>query len=108
MEGSKISLEWTPFALGCLDEIHDYITYQEKSIQPANILINRIFDRVEQPTEFPESGQKEPLLKELDSRYLVEGSYKIIYEYHQKSRLVVITDVFHTKQYPAKIKRTSK
>ena len=110
MQDKEIILDWTPFALSCLDEIHDYITFKEKRPDPANKIINTIFDRVEQLKTFPESGQVEPLLKEIsqDSRYLVEASYKIIYEYHPVHASVIITDVFHTSQYPVKIQRSSK
>ncbi len=110
MQNKEISLNWTPFALGCLDEIHAYITYKEKSPEQANKLIARVFDRVEQLKNFPDSGQKEPLLTDVgqDSRYLVEASYKIIYEYHPIHRLIIVTDIFHTSQYPVKIKRSSK
>jgi len=102
-------LDWTPFALSRLNEIHDYILFKEKSIEIADTLIFSIFDRTEQLKNFPESGQKELLLKEkgLDSRYLVEASYKIIYEFHPSIQSVIVTDVFHTSQYPLKIQRSS-
>ena len=110
MQGKEITLDWTPFALSCLNEIHDHITYKEKGSDQANKLVDKIFDRVEQLKSFPESGQKEPLLIEIgqESRYLVEASYKIIYEYHPVHSLVIITDVFQTSQYPVKIKRSLK
>jgi len=110
MPNKSIRLDWTPFALSCLDEIHDYIIFKEKSTELANKLVNRIFDRVDQLKDFPESGQQEPLLKEsgYNGRYLVEASYKIIYEYHPLHKTVIIIDVFHTSQYPVKIRRSSK
>ena len=51
---------------------------------------------------FPESGQKELLLQKMgqNSRYVVEGNYKIIYEYYQTENNIIITDIFHTKQNP--------
>jgi len=47
-------------------------------------------------------------LKEIgqDSRFLVEASYKIIYEYHPGHRAIIVTDVFHTSQNPNKIGRS--
>jgi len=93
-----------------LNEIYDYIVFREKSNSPAQKLINRVFKKTDQLSEFPESGQPEPLLVEKgqDSRYLVEASYKIIFEYHSLKELVVITDVYHTSQNPVKIERSFK
>ncbi len=110
MPSNEITIKWTPFALSCLDDIHDYITSQEKSSKPANHLIEIIFDKVEQLAIFPESGQKEPLLlkKGQENRYLVAYSYKIIYQYLPSLGAIVITDVFHTSQYPIKIRRSLK
>jgi plasmid stabilization system protein ParE len=109
MTSKKANLKWTPFALSCLDEIYNYIAFKEKSNLPAAKFVNAIFEKADQLIDFPESGQLEPLLTEIgqESRYLVIASYKIIYEYQPKSGLVIITDVFHTSQYPSKIKRTS-
>jgi len=109
MPENEITIEWTPFALSCLDDIYEYIVFREKSADSAIKLVNRIFDKVEQLKSFPESGQSEPLLEiGQDSRYLVEASYKIIYEYHLVHKMVIVTDVFHTRQYPGKVKRTSR
>jgi hypothetical protein len=60
---------------------------------------------VDQLQTQPESGQMEELLEHLNqnSRYLVEGNYKIIYQYSEG--VVIITDVFHVKQNPVKIKK---
>jgi plasmid stabilization system protein ParE len=109
MTRKKINIKWTPFALGCLDEIYDYIAYKEKSEDPAFNLINAIFEKVDQLRNFPESGQPETLLKEIgqDSRYLVVASYKVIYEYHSIHNTIIITDIFHSSQNPGKIKRTT-
>jgi hypothetical protein len=34
----KVNLKWTPFALGCLDEIYEHIAFKEKSDRPASKL----------------------------------------------------------------------
>ena len=65
MADKKTVVKWTPFALGCLDEIYDYIAYREKSDVLASRLINTIFERVDQLKTFPESGQPETLLKKI-------------------------------------------
>jgi toxin ParE1/3/4 len=101
---NSFSIHWTPFALECLDEIFEYIRHEAKSIIPAQKLIQKIFESTDQLKHFPFSGAKEPLLIETgqESRYLVINNYKIIYQVENKN--VIITDVFHTKQNPEKIK----
>ena len=103
MKGIKVY--WTPFALSCLTQIHRYIAEEAKSPATALKFAAKIISRTDQLEFFPESGQKEILLQEIgqDSRYLVVNSYKIIYEYHAKENLVIITDIFHTKQNPKKV-----
>lgn len=101
MKNFKIS--WTPFASRCLDEIFTYVKNRERSESPALKLILRLTERVDQLEKYPESGSPEELLKAIgqDSRYLVEASYKIIYQV--KGNEIIVTDVFHTSQDPLKI-----
>jgi plasmid stabilization system protein ParE len=105
----KITLLWTPFALKALDQIYNYIKTETYSESIANKYVLKLINRVEQLIEFPNSGQEEILLKSLlqNSRYLVEGNYKIIYQFQDNK--IIITDVFHIKQNPKKlVKRNSK
>lgn len=105
MSDRSVEVKWTPFAFQQLDEIFDYILFKEKSIDLAQQVVDRIFDRTDQLKEFPESGSPEPLLKEIrqDSRYLLEASHKIIYEYQPVMEIVIVTDVFHTSKDPSNI-----
>jgi|SRR6185436_18941750 len=102
---NDFSIHWTPFALERLDEIFEYIKHEAKSITPAQKFIQKILERSDQLKRFPLSGAKEPLLIETgqESRYLVISDFKIIYQIENKD--VIITDVFHTKQNPEKLKR---
>ena len=101
----RYTIFWTPFALARLDEIYDYISEEAKSTTPAKKLTEKIIERTSQLSDFPESGQAEGLLKAIgqQSRYLAEGNYKIIYQYEMQKNLIIITDVFHTKQNPKKL-----
>ncbi|MBI2966610.1 MAG: type II toxin-antitoxin system RelE/ParE family toxin [Bacteroidetes bacterium] len=105
----NVEIFWTPFALSRLDEIFDFISDKAQSIIPASKQIIRIIERTDQLIHFPESGQKELLLQEIgqDSRYLVEGNYKIIYEFYKNQNLIIVTDIFHTKQNPKKLLKNS-
>ena len=104
----KVKIYWTTFALKCLSEIKDYLEQETYSEKIANRYINKLTDRVEMLERFPGSGRLEELLKNLDqnSRYLTEGSYKIIYQYRDNK--VIVTDVFHVKQNPLKIIKRNK
>ena len=103
-----ITIYWTPFALKSLDKIKDYIEQKTCSKTIATKYINKLISCVEQLKQFPDSGSEEELLKRLkqNSRYLAEGNYKIIYQ--SQNNKVIITDVFHVKQNPVKIKRRIK
>lgn len=101
-----IKISWTPFALRSLDEIHEYVLNESKSESIADKLVDRIFSRTSQLSDFPESGQMEITLKERSqSRYLVEGFYKIVYIYKVEWSEVIITDIFHTSQDPIKLNK---
>lgn len=96
---------WTPFALRCLDEIHSYIIKESGAVSIADRFLEKVFDRTKQLGFFPESGVEESVLvrKGIYARYIVEGNYKIIYQYIEEKQIIVILDIFHTKQNPPKI-----
>ncbi len=104
----KNKIYQTPFALKSLDQIEDYIKQATYSQKIAKNYIQKLVNRVDQLQTQPNSGQTEELLKHLNqnSRYLVEGNYKIIYQYNLNT--IIITDVFHVKQNPAKIVKRTK
>lgn len=52
MKGKNIDIKWTPFALQCLNEIHDYIQFKEKDAEQADKLIMEIFSKVDQLKTF--------------------------------------------------------
>lgn len=56
----------------------------------------------------PEIGQEEDLLRSRKQkfRYLVFKNYKIIYWINENQGRIEINDVFDTRQYPTKIKRS--
>lgn len=96
-------VEWSSFAAQCLNEIHYYISSREKSTRPADRFIHKIIERTDILASHPFIGQSETALTEIgqNSRYLVEGNYKIIYQI--EGNVITISDVFHTKQDPRKI-----
>lgn len=105
---TNVKIYWTPFALKSLDEIKAYIEEETQSSTIAVKYLRKLIDRVEQLKSFPDSGVEEALLKRIkqNSRYLVEGNYKIIYQYQEGK--VIVTDIFHVKQNPVKIIKRNK
>ena len=104
----KRQIVWTSFSIQCLDEIFEFIFNETFSKTIAKKEVNKLISRVDQLVLFPDSGQIELLLKKIgqNSRYLVEGNYKIIYQHDEKT--IIITDVFHCSQNPRKIVSRSK
>lgn len=95
-------IKWTVFASKELEDIFDFIAFESSSALIARKQIKRIFKRTEQLIEMPLSGQIEPILSQFNIRYIVEGNYKILYKIENDS--IIITDIFHTKRNPQKMK----
>ena len=98
---------WSEFSEFQLDEIFEYYE-NETSLSVAIEIIQGILNKPEILRKSPFIGQKEPLLKErkIEYRYLVLKSFKIIYSVDEKNAEIRVADVFDTRQFPEKIKRT--
>lgn len=86
-----------------LRQIFNY--YCDKDLPAVALRIRTsIENRILYLEKFPRMGAVEEYLRELDlgHRYLVEGNYKIIYRIVSDN--VYITDIFHTRQNPSKMK----
>ena len=93
---------WSDFAAFELKNIFWYY----KSVAGRKIaqkLIDNIFKSTKQLIKYPDSGQIEESLTELNEghRYLITSNYKIIYKKVKEG--ILITDVFDTRQSPSKI-----
>ncbi|MFD2908384.1 type II toxin-antitoxin system RelE/ParE family toxin [Flavobacterium ardleyense] len=98
---------WSKFAEDQLDEIFNY--YSKKAgLRIASKLLKGIISEPNKLMKSNDIGQEEELLKQREElyRYLVFKNYKIIYSIDNKNGLIKIADVFDTRQYPDKIKRT--
>lgn len=95
---------WTKTALDQLERVVKYIS-EERGNSYAKTVGTRIIERTEQLEDFPEIGQREPLLqnKKSEYRYLVAWSYKIIYRLSKDK--ITISRIFHTAQNPDRLKR---
>ena len=101
-----LKIEWTDFSKEELYKIFDYHK-NKASIKVAKKLILGIRNETLILTSTPKIGQKEILLNqsEKEYRYLVFRKYKIIYRVDYSLGVVIITDVFDTRQNPIKISR---
>ena len=88
---------WSDLAISSLYDIYKYFK-QAAGETVANRIKSRIFTATRQLNRHPESGQIEPILKQLgeNHRYLIKGNYKIIYK--KVIDGILITDVFDSSQ----------
>jgi len=98
-----MKLVYTEQALISLEEVLEFIAPKisyEKLIE----IRDKILDASETLLEQPLAGQKEYLLEhlQLGHRRIVEGHYKIIYKV--VGEYIYITDIFDSRQDPAKMK----
>lgn len=83
-----------------------FFFYQNEATEKvAQRVVDKILSKISLLEYYPERGKEEDLLKSLNQnhRFILEGDFKIIY--FMKSDIVYITDIFNTKQNPAKIER---
>lgn len=95
-------IEWTAFAFENLELIfHYYVSKSNEKI--AHKIRKQIIDSTKQLYQHPKSGQIELNLEHLNlkHRYLVSGNFKIIYR--EVENIILITDVFDTRQHPNKM-----
>lgn len=98
---------WTKYALDALSEVYYYYR-NNVNVNIASNIRYSILSSTNQLEKFPQSGQTEELLMDLEEghRYIIRGNYKIIYKV--KNNKVYITDVFDTRQNPERINRRNK
>lgn len=70
-------LIWTEPALSDLDTIADYIALDKP--EAARLLVQRVFQHVEQLKEFPESGSRPQELPRSPYRQIVEAPCRVFY-----------------------------
>jgi len=96
-------LFYTEHSLASLQECLDFFS-PEVSAEKVNEIRDRILAKADQLLEHPYMGQPEEYLAHLNKghRRLIEGNYKIIYVV--QGEMIYITDIFDSRQDPAKMK----
>ena len=102
-----LTVYWTQFAEDKLKDIYDYYRYKANPKVAAN-LVNGIVDATLDLDRKPFAGQKEELLSDRlqEFRYIVFQNYKIIYWIDNLNNMILISNVFDTRQNPVKLNRT--
>jgi len=102
-----LKIIWSEFAESQLKEIYEYYE-REASPKVAKKLIRDIINEPKKLTKAPYIDQEEELLQQrkIQYRYLIFKSYKLIYSVDEENKLIKMADVFDTRQFPPKIKRT--
>ena len=80
-------IKWTNKSIKDLKAIYNYISYDSKFY--ANRLINKLINRVDQLSEFPESGRIVPEKNNPEIRELIEGNYRIFYRLKEKKVTII-------------------
>jgi len=82
-----------------LENIYEFIS--DKDTVAAKKLINRIFERVESISKYPERGRKVPEINRNEIREIFESEYRIIYKIEPKK--IIILTIRNFKQLLTKI-----
>lgn len=100
----KVQVVWTREAIDDLEIIFDFLA--ANSAAAAKKICENILNRTRQVETFPESGAQQHGLEKSNYayRYLVEGNYKIIYSYHENSKVAHIHTIFDTRLNPDKLR----
>jgi plasmid stabilization system protein ParE len=101
-----LTVYWTQFAEDKLEDIYTYYKYKA-GIKIAGNLVNELVDATLRLHKNPDIGQREVLLSTRiqNFRYIIHKNHKIIYWIDAPNKMLLISNVFDTRQNPAKIKR---
>ncbi len=103
----ELKIIWTDFAKTELKKIFKHLK-ENANLRVAQNENKKIVQSTLRLIKQPEIGQIEPMLleREIELRYLLHQTYKIIYWVNSDQNRIEILDVFETHQYPETIKRT--
>ncbi|WP_127845304.1 type II toxin-antitoxin system RelE/ParE family toxin [Psychroflexus aestuariivivens] len=103
----ELKIYWTDFAKTELKKIFKHLK-ENASLRVAKNENKKIVQSTLRLINQPEIGQIEPMLfeREIEFRYLLHQTYKILYWINSEQNRVEIMDIFETHQQPEKINRT--
>ncbi len=93
-----IRIVWTQPAVEDLESIHAYIARDSESY--ADAIVSEVFEAVERLRRFPLSGRTVPELSDVQTREIIRGNYRVIYD--SRRDLVRILSVLHSaRRFPS-------
>lgn len=92
---------WAPSAILDLKDIVSFIA--ESSPENSVRFVQNIFQRVEQITNFPESGRTVPEFEDPGVREIIRKPCRIIYRLKSDDRIVEIVRIWHAARGTPKI-----
>jgi plasmid stabilization system protein ParE len=97
---------WSDFAANELNLIFNFYI-QKAGKKTAKNLVLALLKACEKLSANPFIGQEEPWLKNrvIEYRYFLHRHFKVIYSVDSKKTLVLISDVFDTRQNQNKLQR---
>ena len=84
-----VQINWTDSALQDLNDIGDYIA--KDSLRFAEITVERLFESVDILENHPLAGTMTPEFENKYIRQVVRGTYRIVYQITNESRIDVLT-----------------
>lgn len=83
-----MKIVWSPLSYERLENIYEFIS--DKDPVAAKNLINRIFERIESLTGYPERGRKVPEINRNEIREVFVSEYRIIYKI-EPNKILILT-----------------
>jgi len=84
----QVKIVITESAYEDLEDIESYISQDSPTI--ARKFINRIFEKIDQLYQFPESGKFVPEIKDDSIRELLLNKYRIVYKLSADSKIHIL------------------
>ena len=100
-----MKITWSDTAKSQLKEIYAY--YKEVAgVKVGRSIRNKLIKKPQVLLKHPEIGQVEdnPVVKNRDFRYLVEGHHKIVYKVYPDQEIILIAAIFDTRQNPTSLR----
>jgi plasmid stabilization system protein ParE len=82
-----VKIVWSPLSYERLENIYEFISDKDPVV--AKKLINRIFERIESLSRYPERGRKVPEIDRNEIREVFESESRIIYKIEPKKILIL-------------------
>lgn len=102
----ELTVYWTQLAEDKLIDIFEYYKFNA-GLKVAQSIVNGIIETTLELDKNPFGGQKEELLSDRiqEFRYTIFKSYKIIYWVDKTNKLILISNVFDSRQNPEKLRK---